>query len=187
MLIKELLKSDYEGYQLHFTYQSNFYYDIIINQDEHSFEVRYQKKQFEEAVTKMFDSKMFEPYNSSPKAYGLFDEDILAGVVEINHEDWNKRIRITELLVFEEYRKKGYGHQLMKVVKDYFFQTDYRAIVLETQSCNDPAISFYLKEGFFLIGHDLICYTNHDIDAKEVRLEFAFVKTVYHKKEGESV
>lgn len=50
-----------------------------------------------------------------------------------------------------------------------------RAIILETQSCNANAIGFYLHEGFELIGLDRICYTNHDLQRREVRLEFGWI------------
>jgi len=44
--------------------------------------------------------------------------------------------------------------------------------MLETQSCNEAAIAFYLAYGFSLIGFDACCYGNKDIEGKEVRLEF---------------
>ena len=48
-----------------------------------------------------------------------------------------------------------------------------RSLVLETQSCNDPAIRFYRKHGFALIGFDLTAYSETDVEKREVRLEFA--------------
>jgi ribosomal protein S18 acetylase RimI-like enzyme len=45
-------------------------------------------------------------------------------------------------------------------------------LIVETQSCNVPAINFYLKHGFKLIGFDVTAYSNEDIERKEVRLEF---------------
>jgi ribosomal protein S18 acetylase RimI-like enzyme len=47
-----------------------------------------------------------------------------------------------------------------------------RMLVLETHSCNVPAIDFYLKHGFELIGFDIAAYSNEDVKKKEVRLEF---------------
>jgi ribosomal protein S18 acetylase RimI-like enzyme len=47
-----------------------------------------------------------------------------------------------------------------------------RMLVLETQSCDVPAIGFYLRFGFELIGFDAAAYSNEDIAKKEVRLEF---------------
>ncbi|WP_112109506.1 hypothetical protein [Mesotoga sp. Brook.08.YT.4.2.5.1] len=50
-----------------------------------------------------------------------------------------------------------------------------RRLVLETQSSNFPAISFYLKYGFELTGFDTACYTNRDIDNHEFRMEFHYL------------
>jgi len=47
----------------------------------------------------------------------------------------------------------------------------HRVLMLETQSCNDGAISFYLAYGFTLIGFDACAYQNNDIERKEVRME----------------
>lgn len=46
-----------------------------------------------------------------------------------------------------------------------------RALVLETQSCNEPAIRFYFSCGFRFIGLDTTHYSNSDILNREVRLE----------------
>jgi ribosomal protein S18 acetylase RimI-like enzyme len=47
-----------------------------------------------------------------------------------------------------------------------------RAMVLEVQSCNDPAINFYEKHGLHFVGLNTIAYTNEDVQNKEVRLEY---------------
>jgi hypothetical protein len=44
-------------------------------------------------------------------------------------------------------------------------------LVLETQTNNATAISFYLNFGFEFIGFDSAAYSNEDIEKKEVRLE----------------
>ncbi len=64
---------------------------------------------------------------------------------------------------------------LMDKVKQYAFENRFRRLILETQSCNYPAISFYLKYGFELCGFDLTCYSNNDLKNKEVRLEFHYL------------
>lgn len=46
-----------------------------------------------------------------------------------------------------------------------------RMLVLETQTCKVPAINFYLKQGFELIGFDTTHHSNKDVEKKEVRLE----------------
>jgi len=60
-----------------------------------------------------------------------------------------------------------------------------RMLVVETQSCNVPAINFYLKHGFELIGFDIAAYSNEDIERKEVRLEFGLkIKGNLRSKSG---
>ena len=44
-------------------------------------------------------------------------------------------------------------------------------LVLETQSCNMPAIAFYLSRGFAIGGMDLFHYSNEDLEKHEVRIE----------------
>jgi ribosomal protein S18 acetylase RimI-like enzyme len=63
----------------------------------------------------------------------------------------------------------------MKVAKQHAIKKRYRRLVLETQSCNFPAISFYLKCGFELCGFDLAGYSNSDLKNNEVRLEFHYL------------
>ena len=43
--------------------------------------------------------------------------------------------------------------------------------------CNTNAIGFYLHKGFDLIGFDTCCYTNHDIERREVRINPGFFFT----------
>ena len=50
-------------------------------------------------------------------------------------------------------------------------KTGARMAVLETQSCNENAISFYRKNGFEIIGFDLYAYSNADPERHEVRIE----------------
>ncbi len=72
------------------------------------------------------------------------------------------------------FQRRGIGRALLAVAKAQAQRERRRAIILETQSCNVAAIDFYLHQGFSLIGLDTCCYTNTDIQRKEVRLEFGY-------------
>ena len=74
-----------------------------------------------------------------------------------------------------EFRGHGLGAAFLERAKADACQAGARMIVLETQSCNVPAIRFYLKQGFQLIGFDLASYTNDDRQRREVRLEFGLI------------
>jgi len=99
----------------------------------------------------------------------------LIAVVEINHETWNNRLRITEIWVEDAWRGHGFGTDLMRHAKQRAEVLGCRMIVLETQTCNLPAIAFYHKQGFAFIGIDTTCYGNDDIAKEEVRVEMGFM------------
>ena len=88
-------------------------------------------------------------------------------------EAWNNRFRITNLLVFEGYRGRGIGTQLMNRAVQAAVDAGVRMVVLETQTCNRKAIEFYIRMGFNPVGFDLYCYSNDDPEKTEVRLEMA--------------
>ncbi len=80
-------------------------------------------------------------------------------------------MRVWEFLVKEEFRRMGIGDMLMGLAAKAAKEKGARMLVLETQSCNVPAIAFYLKQGFDLIGFDSAAYSNEDVKRQEVRLE----------------
>lgn len=65
--------------------------------------------------------------------------------------------------------------KLMDTAKDYMVTAGIRHLVPEIQSCNYPAISFYLKHGFEFAGFDTSCYLNRDIEKHEFSLEFRYL------------
>lgn len=85
---------------------------------------------------------------------------------------WNNRMRIWELLVKEGLRRQRIGTLLVDHAVELSKKRGARMLVVETQSCNVPAMNFYLKHGFELIGFELAAYSNDDIKRKEIRLEF---------------
>ena len=111
-------------------------------------------------------------------AWGIVEERKgkreLRACIEICPEEWSNRLIITELWVHEEMRRQGVGHQLMAIAKEQAKREKRRAIILETQSCNVGAIAFYRKEGFVLIGFDSCCYSNQDMQRREVRLDMGY-------------
>ena len=68
-------------------------------------------------------------------------------------------------------RHGGIGSVLMNAILCEAKESGARMIVLETQTCNENAITFYRKNGFELIGFDLYSYTNSDPERHEIRIE----------------
>lgn len=125
-----------------------------------------------------FPDKLYQDHWEKAFAWGIIEEkdgrQELAACIETCPEEWSNRLLVTELWVHEKLRRKGIGHALMAIAKRQAVLEHRRAIILETQSCNVPAIRFYMQEGFELIGFDSCCYSNRDMDKREVRLDLGY-------------
>lgn len=120
---------------------------------------------------------LFQDTWQNPSAFGVFVDrkSFPIAVLELDREFWNSRLRITQLLVLEEYRNKGLGKLLIEKAKEIAIEEDFRMLVLETQSCNVKAIDFYKKMGFKFCGGNIFFYSNDDIAENEVMLELAYL------------
>lgn len=171
MHINELEKS-WKDRIFVYRYETSFYYDVSEGwQDDSQFCFCLKKCAFEKPVVKQFEGSLFSEWLHEPVAFGAFEGETLLGVIGSGLEDWNKRLRVTELWVDEPFRHQGVGKALIAKAMDYARSKNLRALVLETQSCNEPAIRFYLSCGFRFVGLDSTHYSNIDILNREVRLE----------------
>jgi ribosomal protein S18 acetylase RimI-like enzyme len=94
----------------------------------------------------------------------------LIGFLDVEIESWRRAAKVCNLLVDEEYRRQGIGTELIERGKGFATKSNCRAIVVETQTTNWPALNFYLKMGFQICAVDDHFYTNRDLERKEVAL-----------------
>ena len=170
-MIKSLPKNKYQDYPINFSYQSDVYYDVETNYSDNEMIIKFKLKPFSNPIKKSFVDTLYAPHYENAEAYGYYLDEELAGILEVNFETWNKRLRITECIVFDQYLRNGIGSQLMDFAKERALNLGARALVLETQTSNVRAISFYKSCGFTLIGTDLSAYSNSDVKECEVRIE----------------
>ena len=172
-----LIRKKWQDYRLEFHYTANNYYDVEINQSNDGFHVNFVKKPFDEPYVKMPDDtdKLFQPWWDEVKAWGIVKDERLIAVIETAVEGWSNRLRVTEFWVDDAYRRQGLGTALMDVAVQRAKNEKRRAVMLETQSCNEVAIAFYLAYGFSLIGFDACAYQNNDLKRKEVRMEMGIL------------
>ena len=168
--IVELSKTEYKDYQLDYEYTTKFYYHVSIKKKK-DIKILIKKKRFARKQEKKFTDFLFQSYVEEPQVYGIFDKKKLIGVIEGSIETWNNRYRIWNFLVEKKYRHDGYGKMLFQHMVEIAKEKKARALVLECQSCNEPAISFYLDRGMHFMGLDTMSYSNKDIENKEVRIE----------------
>lgn len=174
-----LPKEKWKGFPLIMDYQTSEYYDMAVRKTDSGFAMTLEKRSIDPPIVHTsdeydFPDSLYQPHWQNAEAYGVLDGEELIGAVEICPEGWSNRLAVTELWVKDGYRKKGVGKALMNKAKEICLDRNHRVIMLETQSCNANAIGFYLHEGFELIGFDSCCYTNADIERKEVRLDLGW-------------
>ena len=131
----------------------------------------FTKKPLDTPYTANNTDKLFQPWNDDIKAWGIVKNGALIAVIETAAETWSNRLRVTELWIDDAYHRQGIGTALMDIALDRAREENRRAVILETQSCNEAAIAFYLAYGFTLMGFDACCYSNNDLQNKEVRIE----------------
>ncbi len=177
--IQELDEKIWKGTLLPVSYTSDHYYDICIQKTAEGFNIPIEKKRFDVPFTHLpedgnYPDKLYEDWWEGARAFGIAEEGKLLAAIEVCPEEWSNRLLITELFVGEEIRGQGYGKKLIDLAKMITVQNHYRVLMLETQSSNVNAVDFYLHEGFTLIGFDSCCYTNSDIEHKEVRFNMGW-------------
>ena len=172
--IVELEREVWQDYRLEFRYTANNYYDVEVDHLSDGFNIQFSKKPFETPYNKMPDDtdKLFQPWWDDVKAWGIVDNERLIAVIETAVEEWSNRLIVTELWIDDAHRRQGIATALMDIAIKRAKDEKRRVLMLETQSCNEGAIAFYLGYGFSLIGLDTCSYQNNDLERKEVRMNF---------------
>ena len=130
------------------------------------------------------DDALYADWWEGAEAYGLFPDgaDMPAAIIEVCPEKWSNRMRVTEMWVDAPYRRRGYGSALMDLAKRLVVERGYRCLMVETQSCNAPAISFTLHRALSL--SDLTAAATSSVARFELSLAGSRVDTKEHLLAG---
>lgn len=164
----------YEGYTVEFAYESDIYYDVRIRDTHQGFAVDFVRMPFPATKQKHSTDHLYGKQWMLPEAYGIFEGETPIAILEVATEQWNSRLRVTNLWVAEAHRRQGMGAALLEKAKRLMSARGHRCIALEVQSCNAGAIAFYIQQGFMLAGFDAFAYSNEDVEKKEVRIEMVY-------------
>lgn len=178
-----LPKEQWKGTVIPMRYTTEEYYDVNMKREADGYGIRIHKRRFDAPVSHYpeeydFPDKLYQDHWEKAYAWGIIEEkedrQELLACIETCPEEWSNRLMVTELWVHEKLRRQGIAHALMAVAKEQAILEHRRAVILETQSCNVGAIRFYQKEGFEPIGFDTCCYSNRDVERKEVRINMGY-------------
>ena len=168
MEIKQLDGKEYRGMEYTAEIRSDRY--LSIEPADDGFRMRWMDSDTELKMS--VKDSILQEWLEDPVAYGAFDGNRMLGFVEGFHEKWNNRFRITNICVFGEAdRKRGVGTMLMDRIMADAVDSGARMAVLETQTFNCGAVSFYRKHGFEIIGFDRYAYSNSGPEEHNMRLE----------------
>ncbi|MBN3526844.1 GNAT family N-acetyltransferase [Paenibacillus apiarius] len=139
---------------------------VTINISLKHLDTPYKKKEMNEED----DHERYSKLVSLGYSLALYVGNEPAAIAITEPQDWNNTLLIWHFQVAEHHKRKSYGKKLMSKLEEVARENGCRAITLETQNTNAPAIRFYQSCGFEIEGVDLSFYTNHDVEAGEVAL-----------------
>lgn len=96
----------------------------------------------------------------------------IIGYAELVYEPWSRRGNVRHLYVAQEARTQHVGTALLAALEESARNHGARMLWIETQNVNYPAIQFYRRRGFELVGLDRSLYGPIS-DAGEVALFFS--------------
>lgn len=175
MEVVELKRKQYQDYELVFEYETDEHFAVSVMRTDNGFSLDIKREKLGKTVKKRFAENLFQSYLVKPGVYAVEEDGKPVAFLEVDREFWNNRLRITDLAVYPEYRRRGYGKALVDKAKEIARKEKFRAVFLDTHTCNTKAIDFYLSQGFEFCGIDTSYYSNTDIARKEVWIELAFL------------
>lgn len=166
------LDRSWKGKTRLFRYKTEGYLDLQMTEEQGVSRISFCPRPFPEPVEKELEASWMKDFLRDPRLFGaVTGQGEMAGYLELNLERWNNRMRVTNLFVEEPFRGQGVGSALMRHAFSVSRKAGARMMVLETQSCNLPAIGFYRSMGYAIGGFDLFHYSNEDPQRHEVRIE----------------
>ena len=171
--IQLLEREKWQNHEVYFSDFADNCYDIKILHENNGFSVQMSKVPLKERKIIKYPQRLFGSSDSTMKAWGVIENGKLVAGIETMVEGSSKssRLYVSLLWVDEAYRRQGVAAALINKAKKRAAEENLRAVYLQTWSCNEHAIAFYVSQGFHLMGFDSCPFTNEDIEKYNVPLK----------------
>ncbi|WP_046213561.1 GNAT family N-acetyltransferase [Paenibacillus wulumuqiensis] len=158
-----------------FGYISTHKYELVKEETQNFFSMRLNLTQLDSPYVKeeMNNEDDLKQYNEIIKqgySFGLYSEGSIIAAAIVEPQNWNNTLMIWHLQVNEKHTRKGYGRLLLNRVNDMAREKGFRAVTVETQNTNVPAIHFYMNCDYRIEGIDVSLYSNNDTTNEEIAL-----------------
>ncbi|MBH5317672.1 GNAT family N-acetyltransferase [Paenibacillus sp. GSMTC-2017] len=177
MIIKKLVELSSNDFNSlgDFGYISNQKYEAVKLETLQSCMIQLNLIELAEPYVKkeMNDDEDIKRYNEIVKmehSLGLYVDNNLVAFAITEPQAWNNTLLIWHFQVHQDFKRKGYGKLLLEKVFRLAADNQFRAVTLETQNTNAPAIHFYKNCGFTIEGIDLSLYNDQGDAANEVAI-----------------
>lgn len=177
VVIRRALPADIPRFnRIDMSYVAPFGYTYLIDEDGADVRFCLEETRFAEPFERTYewdwtDVDDFAANVDKGLVWGAFDESGLpTGLLELRESEWNGTLWIQSLYVDEGARRKGIGAKLVDAALTCAQESGVRAVFVETQVTNGPAIRFYRARGFRPCGLNDHFYTNDDARHGEVAL-----------------
>jgi ribosomal protein S18 acetylase RimI-like enzyme len=88
----------------------------------------------------------------------VYDDAEIRGFATVEHEAWNRRLKLWFLYISPAYRRKGVGRALLERVEKHGREVGAHHVWIETSNVNVPGVAFYNRVGYELCGADRFLY-----------------------------
>jgi len=112
------LDQTWKGRKIPFHYVSSHHYAVRLTENPQCWELSLRREALEAPAENNFEDTLLEDYLEEPLLFGAFEGGELIGILELAAENWNNRLRVSNLWVREGWRRRGIGRQLMRKAEE---------------------------------------------------------------------
>lgn len=88
----------------------------------------------------------------------VYEDGEIRGFATVEHEAWNRRLKLWFLYISPAYRRNGVGRALLERVEQHGREVGAHHVWIETSNVNVPGVAFYNRVGYELCGADRFLY-----------------------------
>jgi GNAT superfamily N-acetyltransferase len=167
MIIRPAIMADIDGCRLlvH-DYLTDHVWQMQVQESSSQVGITFQEVRLPRHMKVVYPRNLAQLTEDLQRDEGFFVAELdgeVRGYVDLVAQPWQRMVRVVNLGVDHDYRRRGIGTALMRRAREWTVEQGARALLAEMTTKNYPAISFYRKLGFQFCGFNDHYYPNQDI------------------------
>ena len=168
-VIRDALAADVEPcLALEHHYQTEHVWKMNIAPDVEGRQIHFRKERLPRPVENLYPSDEMRLILALPREICFLvaigkDEPIMLGYLTMRPEPVHQIAFVQDLVVGQQFRQGGVGSKLLNVARSWAQEHGAKALMVETQTVNYPAIEFLQNRGLQFCGFNDQYFRSHDI------------------------